>query len=73
MKQLEPIVIALIGLFIFLTLALFCSEIFFKNDSQFFQAVIGMANNVLGAVLGIVTGKQLAKPKGPNDDNQSPS
>lgn len=44
---------------VFFTIALFASEIFFRNDSQFFQVVSGMATGAMGAFLTIITGHKV--------------
>ncbi len=55
----------------FLIVCLFASEIFFKNDAQFFQVVSGMATGVLGALLGLITGKKMSKEEEKKDVSTS--
>lgn len=61
MKPLEPTILLLCGLLVFLTLALFASEAFFRSDGQFFQVVSSMATGVMGALLGLITGRAVGK------------
>ena len=58
--KLEPIVLLLTLLVVFFTVALFVAEYRFRDDAVFFQALVGMATGVLGALLGIITGKRSA-------------
>ena len=57
--RLDPIIKLLTLLVVFLVGCLFAQEVFFKDDSQFFQVVSGMATGVLGALLGIITGRRI--------------
>jgi hypothetical protein len=60
MSRVEPVLWLLSGLLLVLVAALFAAEIFFKDDSQFFQVVSNMATGILGALLGLITGKSTA-------------
>ena len=64
MKTIEPVIILLSGMLVFMVVALFCAEIFFKDDSAFFQVVSNMSTGILGALLGIMTKKTPDQPNG---------
>ncbi len=52
--KVEKVVWLLASLLVFLVVCLFASEVWFRTDGQFFQAISGMATGVLGALLGII-------------------
>jgi hypothetical protein len=57
--RLEPTILLLAFLFMFLVCCMFLSEWLFRSDSEFFQAISQPTSNVLGAMLGIITGYKL--------------
>lgn len=65
LSRLDPIIALLTLLLVFLVVALFVSEIFFASDAQFFQSISAMATGVMGALLGLITGKGSQSSAGP--------